>query len=194
MTETACNSYLGVTSSIGYREAAAILWGEAGAYAHDAFARLNAEFFACELPPLPIVLDLTAYGRCVGATREDELPRITLHVTLFNKGGLRKVDDTLLHEMIHAVLMRRGKDASHNSRPWCEMITLLSPRVLGREIVASPVKPRRVKIDGKSKVVRRALPGALTQDELARWPDSLRPADYDYGPTGVCSDVLTRTY
>ena len=66
------------------------------------------------------------------------------------------------------------------------MLTDLSPAVLGREVSASPVLPRRVPHPDretnpdapKTKVVRQAEPGAMTQAELATWPQSVRPAGY----------------
>src|SRR5690242_20744816 len=43
-----------------------------------------------------------------------------------------------------AALMLRGEDPGHNAGLWCRLITDLSPAVLGREITARPVLPRRV--------------------------------------------------
>jgi hypothetical protein len=70
-----------------YRNAAVLLWGDAGAYARDAFARINHDLFVNELPSLPIVIGTTAYGHCLGLTRhrDRELPRISLAVGMFNK-------------------------------------------------------------------------------------------------------------
>lgn len=53
----------------------------------------------------------------------------------------------------------------------------MSPLVLGHEINAAPVKPRR--IDGR--VVRKPLDGFISQDALAHWPYSLRPSDWQPG-------------
>jgi hypothetical protein len=99
------------------------------------------------------------------------------------------VSDVVLHEMTHAVLILRGEDPAHNSGPWCWMIRELSPGILGRELAAAPVRPRRVpnparKSDPaapKTIVVRRAADGAMTQAELARWPTTARPAGYYEG-------------
>jgi hypothetical protein len=33
----------------------------------------------------------------------------------------------------------------------------------------------------KTRVVKRPKPGCLTQDQLATWPDSIRPEDYYLG-------------
>jgi hypothetical protein len=177
-----------------YATAASLLWGEAGRYAVAAFARLNHELFNDELPPLPIVLGITAYGHCIGLTRGDgghvaDVPRISLAVGLFNKQGVRAVDDTLTHEMVHALLIRRGQSPDHNKAPWCKMITELSPKVLGHDITARPVRPRRVpnperehdEKAPKTKVERVVEPGALTRKQLAAWPT--RPTGFDWGPT-----------
>jgi hypothetical protein len=177
-----------------YRQAAALLWGEAGDFAAAEFARLNREHFAGSIPPMPIVIGLTAFGRCIGLTRGGgwlDSPRITLAPELFNgnhrtAGGPRMISDTLVHEMTHAALILRGEDPEHNAEPWCRLITELSPGVLGREITARPVRLRRIPHPDrasdpdapKTKVARRPEPGAMSQDELARWPHCCRPGDY----------------
>jgi hypothetical protein len=176
-----------------YRQAAALLWGEAGDFAAAEFARLNREHFAGSIPPMPIVIGLTAFGRCIGLTRGGWLdsPRITLAPELFNgnhrtAGGPRMIADTLIHEMTHAALMLRDEDPEHNGEPWCRLITELSPAVLGREITARPVRPRRVPNPDRDEdqnapktiVIRKPEPGTMSQDELARWPQCLRPGGY----------------
>src|SRR2546421_44576 len=63
------------------------------------------------------------------------------------------------------------------------------PALLGREVAAAPVRPRRVPNPArqadpsapKTIVVRRAADGAMTQAELARWPTTARPAGYYEG-------------
>jgi hypothetical protein len=96
------------------------------------------------------------------------------------------VSDVLVHEMVHAALMLRGEDPQHNGEPWCRVITELSPEVLGREITARPVVPRRVPNPGrasgqdapKTVVIRKPGPGAMSQAELASWPHCRRPDGY----------------
>jgi hypothetical protein len=142
------------------------------------------------------VIGLTAYGRCIGLTRGGWLasPRITLAPEVFTgnhrtTGGTLDVSDVLVHEMIHAALMLRGEDPGHNEAPWCRMVGELSPAVLGQDVTAEPVKPRRVPNPArefdpaapKTIVVRRAVPGSLTQAQLATWPHSVRPAGYYAG-------------
>jgi len=177
-----------------YRQAAALLWGEAGEYAADEFARLNREHFAGSIPPMPVIIGLTAFGKCIGATRDSGwlgAPRITLAPELFNgnhrtPGGPRMVSDVLVHEMVHAALMLRGEDPRHNGEPWCQAITELSPGVLGHEIIARPVLPRRVANPDreanpavpKTIVVRQAEAGAMSQAQLATWPHCKRPGGY----------------
>jgi hypothetical protein len=172
-----------------YRRAGEALWGEAGAYAVDEYQRHNENYFSGELPPIPIVIGITAYGKCLGMTRGGGLPRITLSSSIFARTehshgrkrvwphGRNVVSDTLLHEMIHAKLILEGRESAHNAQPWCDEITRLSPAVLGHEIQVAPVKPRRV----NGKVRRHVLEGHLTQGELARWPYYLRPAGWDPG-------------
>jgi hypothetical protein len=66
------------------------------------------------------------------------------------------------------------------------MLSELSPEILGREVDARPVLPRRVPnparetdpAAAKTLVVRQAADGALKQAQLAAWPVSLRPAGY----------------
>src|SRR6266516_867780 len=137
-----------------YQEAATRLWGSAGTYAATEYERLNLKLYAGELPALPVVIGLAPYGHCLGLTQKSLLggwledPRISLAPEIFNgnrrtPGGALMVTDVLTHEMIHAVLMLRGEDPAHNNDPWCKLISELSPRVLGREIIARPVRPRR---------------------------------------------------
>jgi SprT-like family len=157
-----------------YRRAASVLWGAGGAFAVDEYQRLNEKLFARELPPVPIVVGITAYGRCLGLTRGEGdwaggLPRITLASNLFREGEAQ-VRDVLTHEMIHVKLILAGLDAQHNGNPWCEEIERLSPLVIGRGVQAKPVHPRRV--DGRNR--RLPLEGHLTRKELAGWPQALR--------------------
>jgi hypothetical protein len=186
-----------------YRQAAIWLWGQAGEFAADEFMRLNREHFAGSVPPLPIVIGITAYGHCLALTRGYSTPRISLGSELFNgsrertdatgklargrvRGGPLTVSDTLIHEMLHAFLMLRNEDPAHNAAPWCRMITELTRDLAAREIKAEPVGTMRVPNPEratnphapKTKVIRRPKPGCLTQDQLARWPDSIRPAGY----------------
>jgi len=155
-----------------YLQAAAVLWGEAGEFVVAEFERHNQAHFGGELPPLPIVIGITPYGRCIGQTRPrggwdagDTLPRITIASNLFAAGTVA-VSDTVLHEMIHAKLMLGGLDPGHNGRPWCQEIERLSPAVIGQEVKAAPVTPRR--IDGK--VTRQHLDGHLSRDQISHWP------------------------
>lgn len=178
-----------------YRQAATLLWGDAGDLAAAETERLGREHFAGRIPPMPVIIGLTAYGRCLGLTRgmEDWLaePRITLAPELFNgnhrtPGGARTVADVIVHELVHVALMLRGEDPRHNFAPWCQMITDLSPAVLGSTIDARPVVPRRVPNPDretnpkapKTIVVRRAEPGTMSQAELATWPQCRRPVGY----------------
>ncbi len=183
-----------------YREAAAALWGEAGIYAHDGYARHRAEHFP-ELPDqLPIVIGITAYGRCLGLTRAgwEHGPRITLASNLF-RAGRGHVDDTLLHEMLHAWLHETGQDTGHDSQAWYVAVRRLSPVVLGHELDARRGAGRRsVRVpnpnaDGyhgqPATVVRKvAVSDAVQHADVARWPSPFRPTDHDhdYGTPIAC--------
>jgi hypothetical protein len=191
---TICDSQLEVTAPDydAYASAAQLLWGEAGEFAAAEFARLNRELFAGSIPPMPIIIGLTAYGKCIGATRPIEwlaTPRISLAPEVFTgshrtRGGARQVSDVLVHEMVHATLMLRGESPKHNDDPWCKLITELSPDVAGKDITVRPVRTRRVPNPArqsdpsapKTIVKRMPDPGAMPQAALARWPYSLRPA------------------
>ena len=154
------------------------------------------------MPPLPIVIGITAYGRCIGLTRGHSTPRITLASEVFNgsrrqNGGPLSVSDVLIHEMLHAVLMLRGENSDHNAAPWCRMISELTPALAGREVLAAPVGTVRVPHPDRetdpdaprTKVVRQPKPGYLTQMELATWPHSIRPAGYYDGQRSIPVDT-----
>jgi hypothetical protein len=156
-----------------YRQAAQILWGEAGAWSVDEYQRLNDLCWGGSLPPVPVVIGLVAYGRCLGLVRPQGgwggLPRISLASNHFQDGSAA-VADTILHEMLHIHLLFNGLCGDHNGRPWCAEVERLSPLVLGMEVQARPVQPRRV--NGRN--VRLAVPGHLSRKALATWPHSLR--------------------
>jgi SprT-like family len=169
-------------SNRDYRLAQQILWGDAGAWAHDTFTELNAKYFADEIPPSGIVWGLTAHGARLGHCHCDG--RITLHPALLdpksNAWGIEPylgeayAADVVLHEMIHALLFHRGVDAEHNGEPWCAEIVRLAPELGLEPIRAAPVVPRR--IDGK--VRRLPLPGHLDRKTIAAFPHPLRPKEY----------------
>lgn len=187
-----CDVQLGATYE-EYAHAAELIWGEPGRYAYTEFRRLNREHFDDTIPPIPLAFGLTAYGRCLGLTRDATdfraHPRITLSTTMINKGGALAVTDVVLHEMVHVHLILRGEISgpSHGDA-WCRAITELSPIILGHEINAGYVKPRRIPNPAhdtdpaapKTIVKRVPQPGALSQPAISGWPGSLRPADY-YG-------------
>jgi hypothetical protein len=191
------------TMATSYRDAAITLWGEAGAYAHDAYQRLQPLFPG--LPDeLPIVIGLTAYGHCVGLTRADweHGPRITIASGEFKPtwnatwqvwrpGGTRLVDDTMVHEMTHAWLHLTGQKVKHDSEAWYAAIRRLSPAVLGHEIDVHRGADRRsvrVKLaDGTSVVRKERVPGFEgLKAKVAGWPGTFRPADYDVGDPIDC--------
>lgn len=181
-----------------YRDAALVLWGEAGAYAHDMYARLRSEFYP-EVPcQLPIVIGLTAYGHCVGLTRPgwEHGPRISVFSSLFHHGR-HQVDDLLTHELLHVWLSVKGLDPEHDGQSWYGAINRLSPAVLGREIGARRGADRKsVRVpnpdyaDGNGEprtVVRKVrVADAVQHADVAGWPQAFRPADYDWGKPMRC--------
>jgi len=166
-----------------YRAAQVILWGPAGAWAHDTFSELNAQYFANAIPHAGIAWGLTPHGHLLGYTHRID-GRITLHSALldphsnawgmWSRLGERCARDVLLHEMIHAFLLSRDECPDHNARPWCREVERLA-LALGLGVVhAAPVKARRI----NGRVVKRPLDGHLTQKALGAFPHSLRPVGY----------------
>lgn len=180
--------------TVSYRDAAVALWGDAGAYAHDAYSQLRASHFP-ELPAsLPIVIGITAYGACRGKTDSgwDRRPRITLASREFIAVGLRAVDDVLTHEMLHAWLTVTGcHDGDSHGRAWYEQVRRLSPAVLGHELAVRHGQDRKsVRVpnpdyepgNGRPRTLVRKVRVDDTHGQVARWPGSFRPVEYDWGP------------
>lgn len=177
-------------SSTTYLDAAVTLWGDAGAYVHDSYTRWRHLF--PELPDtLPIVIGITAYGRCIDQTRGDweHGPRLTIASNLFGRGRLA-VDDTMVHEMTHAWLFVTGQNTDHKSEAWYAAIRRLSPAVLGHELDVKRGAQRksvRVKLDDGRSVVRKVTNAdAVPHGDVARWPQAFRPADYHDGAPLAC--------
>lgn len=186
-------------SDSDYRAGAVAHWGEAGAYAHDTYTRLRVAYFP-ELPAqIPIVIGLTAWGACRGQTRGgwEHGPRITLHSTMTFGRGRRHVDDTLLHEQLHAWLHVTGRDPSHDSADWYAAVRRLSPAVLGHELdirrggdrksVRVPNPAYEPGVDDRKTLVRKVrAAGSVAHGRVARWPAAFRPDDYDWGEPIPC--------
>jgi hypothetical protein len=180
-----------------YRDAAIALWGDAGAYAHDAYIRWHPLY--PELPEqLPITIGITAYGACLGLTRTrwEYGPRITVFSALFSKGR-RQVEDTIIHEMLHAWLATAGRDVNHDSEAWYAAVRRLSPTVLGRELdvrrgadrksVRVPNPRHKPGNDEPKTLVRKIrVDDAIAHGDTVRWPQAFRPADYDWGEPMRC--------
>lgn len=178
-----------------YRDAAVALWGEAGAYVHDAYARWLHLY--PELPDeLPIVVGITAYGHCNGLTRGEwgHGPRITIFSSLFAQGQHR-VADTIAHEMLHAWLVVTRQNIEHDSEDWYAAVRCLSPDVLGFELevrrgqdrksVRVPNPNYQPGVDDRRTVVRKRRVGN-THQQVAGWPQTFRPEGYDWGAPIGC--------
>lgn len=197
-------------AEVSYRAAAVKFWGEAGAYAYDAYARIRPVLYP-ELPEqLPMVIGITAYGHCLGLTRGNwkHGPRISLPAEIFQGttaedarrhviGGTRQVDDTLTHEMLHVWLFVTGRQVHHDSADWYEAVRRLSPAVIGRELGARRGADRKsVRIpnpayepgsaEPKTLVRKELVTGAIQHGDVARWPQAFRPEGYDWGRPIEC--------
>jgi hypothetical protein len=194
-----------------YRDSAVVYWGEAGAYAYDAYDRIRAALYP-ELPArLPIVIGLTAYGGCLGLTqgRWEYGPRITLPPEVFRgtttegarrcvPGGPRQVDDVLTHEMLHVWLHVTSRCVKHDTADWYEAVTRLSPAVLGwgigdarrgaaRKSVRVPNPAYEPGGNQPKTLVRKQHVDTVVQHgDVARWPQAFRPDDYDWGTPIPC--------
>lgn len=173
-----------------YREAATVLWGEAGALVHDEYTRLLPHYPG--LPDqLPIVIGITAYGHVIGLCRYmtwEYGPRITIASWQFSKGR-RQVADIMAHEMLHARLHLEGLDTEHDSHSWYDEVRRLSPVVLGRELDARRGADRKsVRVPNpewqegtdvpKTIVRKERVHDAVQHGDVARWPHSFRPEGY----------------
>ena len=177
-----------------FREAAAVLWGDAGAYVHDAYSELRPLY--PELPPaVPIVIGITAYGKCMGLTRAGFAhgPRISVASNAFSRGrGF--VADVMAHEMAHCWLIVTGRQAGHDGADWYEAVRRLSPAVLGHEVDVrrgsgggrtSVRVPNPDYVPGgeapKTVVRKRRVEGDTQHGDVARWPHAFRAAGHDWG-------------
>ncbi|WP_261624353.1 SprT-like domain-containing protein [Nesterenkonia marinintestina] len=177
-----------------YREAAALLWGEAGDYVHDAYQR-HRHLFPGIPESVPMVIGLTAYGRCIGLTRLDaellRTPRISIASTLFERGR-RAVDDVVVHEMMHLHLAHTGKRTDHRSADWYAEVRRLAPEVLGRELDVRHGGDRRsVRVpnpayepgngEPKTLVRKERVEAAVQHGDVAHFPQAFRPEGHDQG-------------
>lgn len=107
--------------------------------------------------------------------------------TRFKKGRLA-VDDTMVHEMLHAWLHITGQDTKHSGKAWYAAVRRLSPIVLGHELDARRGADRRsvrIKLENGSSVVRKIPnPDAGAHAMVAGWP--IRPEGYDFGEPIDC--------
>ena len=113
------------------------------------------------------------------------------------RGGTRQVDDALTHEMLHVWLLITGHQVSHDSADWYDAVRRLSPAVLGHELNARRGGGRKsVRIVNpayrlgagipKTLVRKQTVVAAVSHADVARWPQSFRPATYDWGQPIAC--------
>ena len=101
------------------------------------------------------------------------------------------VADVLVHEMIHATVMLRGEAPATTVSPGAGCSPSSRTGVLGHEVTARPVLPRRVPnperetgpAAPKTIVVRQPEPSTLARAALATWPHAVRRRRRD-GPVG----------
>jgi hypothetical protein len=188
------------TTTITKADRAALenLWGDAGTWAADTWTHHNTDHFDGQLRYHGIVYGLTPHGGRLGHTYSSG--RITLHPALLDPQsfdpwllkeatdgievlGAAHAADVLLHEMVHVALFAAGVEhdeskSHHNTREWCDEIMRITPQLGLPPVKAAPVKPRRIRIGDKSKVVRKPLDGHLPRAVIARWPHTVRPAGH----------------
>ena len=145
------------------------------------------------------MIGLTAYGHCVGLTsgRWEHGPRISLHSTMLFWRGARRVDDTLVHEMLHASLMLAGLNPDHDGEEWYGALRRLSPAALGRDLdIKRGADRKSVRVpnpkyqagNGQPKTLVRKVAADLgwNHEMVSRWPSSFRPEGYDWGEPIPC--------
>jgi hypothetical protein len=166
-----------------YRNAARLIWGDAGAFIADEYQRLNRLHWNGKLPAVPFAIGITAYGHCLGLTRHETFSaaraRITIASNQFDNAGA--ASDTVLHEMIHVACLTAGVSPKHEHQPWCDEIMRISQHY-GRDFVAGARRSKRV-----GDRVTKVLPeGSITRFEAARWPDFLGGLHHD--PRSIAVD------
>jgi hypothetical protein len=185
-----------------YRDAAIVLWGEAGEIAHDEYAHHRAAYFGERIPEqVPIVIGITAYAHCMGLCEGhwEYGPRITLESRQFARGR-QFVSDIILHEMIHAALFADGVDWHHKSEAWYAEVRRLTLAHLGinmddvikrgsdRKSVREPNPAWTGPGCGVPRTLVRKVrdPGAIPHGDIATWPHSFRPTSYAGDPPIPC--------
>lgn len=176
-----------------YRDAAVKLWGDGGAYVHD-FYDEHLHLFP-ELPAsMPIVIGITAYGKCVGLSRLHsstlERQRITIASRAF-KRGLGYVSDIMLHEMMHCALELRGLNTDHATQDWYDECERLAPYALGREVSLTRKQRKSIRVPNpkwkpgadvpKTLVKKKTLDVEFLHADIARFPQGIRPSGHDFG-------------
>lgn len=152
-----------------------------GRFLDESFEHINAVFFDGKLPRSLILVELSAYGKCVGSveTKREDFPRILIHPVTLKRGGLLEAYCVLLHECMHVNVEDviggwRGKvkgDSSHNNEIWCGEVNRIAP-ILGLENVRVDVQ-RVERVDGHP---RRVEKGNVALKYFSRFPYSMPDA------------------
>jgi len=160
-----CNVMLNVTPFTveDMRRFAGEAWGQLGINVVKRWCEFNTTYFDGTLRPVPLVLTHTQpFGKrlafCsynINATGRT----ITLNVPKHHKSLLAD-NDTLLHEMVHQFLFKRGEYPSHDGEPWRREIMRLTKQIAGREIWAG----RSVTVRRDKRVVRINAPHPETKE------------------------------
>ena len=159
------------------REAATIFWGDAGTYVYDCYQQLRPLF--PNLPDtLPIVIGLSAYGKCSGITRANDphlnSPRISI-ATQYLPQGTGYVKDVMLHKMIHTTLHLSGRNTNHNGADWYAECQRLAQTVLGHPITLVPYSRQRkpVRVPNPKWTEGSDLPKTIVR-KVPRDPDTIQ--------------------
>lgn len=185
-----------------YQDAAEKLWGRAGAYVHEAY-RAHLPLFNNLPDEMPIVIGLSAYGKCAGFTRGGhpalDGPRISIMSNIWHL-GTGFVSDIMCHEMMHVSLILGGRNSDHDSGDWYAECNRLAPKVLGRELNLKRGQDRKsVRVPNPEYVEGGDAPKTLVRKvavdvehghaDVARFPHPFRPEGYY--PAGRVIEVPT---
>jgi hypothetical protein len=169
-----------------------------GRWAYRAFDAINATFFDGALPRPLIQWAIMPHGHCLGLTRMQDHPIVTLHPSIMEPAGANPwgldsrwlgpayAFDLLLHESIHVAQgtlhreMKRGQ-SSHNCESWILEVNRLAPMLGMNGIEAGLNRTKRVPVPGQFTktgkpvtVVERVDEGNVPLGYHSRFPYGVR--------------------